>query len=74
VRHIEQIAPDETPQLAQTVASHDVQSCIRALKAATDLYIYLRGANKSQLYHRADAQKRALRYLSIISEKFAQQA
>lgn len=71
VRHIEQLAPDETPQLAQTVALHDRRSCIRALKAATDLYIYLRGANKSPLYHRAEAQKRALRYLSQISEKFA---
>jgi predicted nucleotidyltransferase len=71
VRHIEKIAPEETVQLAQTIASHDRQHCIRALKAATDLYIYLRGANKSPLYHRADAQKRALRYLSQISDKFA---
>jgi hypothetical protein len=72
VRHIEQMAPEETPMLAQTIASHDRRSCIRALKSATDLYIYLRGANKSQLYHRAEAQKRALKYLSVISDKFAE--
>ncbi|MDR2665336.1 MAG: aminoglycoside 6-adenylyltransferase [Oscillospiraceae bacterium] len=72
VRHIEQLAPEETPMLEQTIALHDRKSCIRALKAATDLYIYLRGANKSPAYHREGAQKRALQYLSHISDKFSQ--
>jgi hypothetical protein len=67
VRHIEQLAPEETPMLAQTIASHDKLSCLKALKAATDLYIYLRGSNKSPMYHREGAQRRALAYLNHIS-------
>ncbi|MDR3278265.1 MAG: oxalate:formate antiporter [Oscillospiraceae bacterium] len=70
VRNIERDSPEDAPRLAATVAQYDAKSCVRALKAAADLYISLRGVNKSRLYLRDEAEKRALRYLSYISEKF----
>ena len=70
VRHIEEYAPDDIYMLLQTVAEHDRKSCMRALKAAADLYIYLRGVNKARLFLREEAEKRALQYLDNISQKY----
>jgi hypothetical protein len=69
VRNIERDSPEDVPRLAATIAQYDPKSCIRALKAAADLYISLRGVNKSHLYLRGEAEKRALWYLNYISEK-----
>ena len=67
VRNIETVADAELPRLALTLAEHNAESCLRALKAATDLYIYLRGNNKSNLISREDAQRAALKYLSTVA-------
>ena len=69
VRNIEAAAPDELPRLVATLAEHDAKSCLKALKSATDLYIYLRGYNMSKLLSREDAQVKALQYLSTISDQ-----
>ena len=69
VRNVEIAAPDELPRLVATLAEHDAKSCLRALKSATDLYIYLRGYNKATLLNRVEAQQRALQYLDQISDK-----
>ena len=69
VREVELAAPDELPRLIATLAEHSDKSCLRALKSATDLYIYLRGYNKAKLLNREEAQRRALQYLDLISDK-----
>ncbi|MDR0861288.1 MAG: aminoglycoside 6-adenylyltransferase [Oscillospiraceae bacterium] len=71
VRNIERDSPNDVPRLIATLAEYDRRDCIRALKAATDLYIALRGINKSHMYLREKAESRALRYLNYISEKFS---
>jgi hypothetical protein len=70
VRNIERDSPQDVPALAATLAEYNRKDCIRALKAASDLYISLRGINKSHLYLREKAEIRALQYLAYISEKF----
>jgi hypothetical protein len=70
VRNIERDSPGDVSRLAATLATYDRRDCIRALKAATDLYIALRGVNKSHMYLREKAESRALRYLNYISEMF----
>ena len=69
VRNVELAGPDELPKLIATLAEHDAKSCLRALKSATDLYIFLRGSNKATLLNREEAQRRALQYLDSISDK-----
>jgi predicted nucleotidyltransferase len=69
VRNVEIAAPEELPRLVSTLADHNAKSCMQALKSAADLYIYLRGLNKAILLNREEAQKRALSYLDLISEK-----
>ena len=69
VRGVELAAPVELPRLISTLAEHNAISCLRALKSATDLYIYLRGYNKAKLLNREEAQRRALQYLDSISDK-----
>ncbi|MCL2409504.1 MAG: nucleotidyltransferase domain-containing protein [Oscillospiraceae bacterium] len=69
VRHLEAAAPIELPRLIATLTGHDQESCIKALKAAADLYIYLRGYNKARLANREEAQRAALKYLNTISDK-----
>jgi len=68
VRNIETSAPTELPRLVATLAEHNAKSCLRALKAAADLYIYLRGYNISRLLSREEAQRRALQYLNATSD------
>ena len=69
VRNVEAAGPDELQRLIATLAEHDARSCLRGLKSATDLYIFLRGSNKAKLTNREEAQWRALQYLDSISEK-----
>jgi hypothetical protein len=71
VRNIERDSPEDVARLAATLAGYDRQDCIRALKRAADLYISLRGVNKSHLYLRERAENRALWYLNYIAEKFS---
>jgi hypothetical protein len=68
VRNVETSAPVELPRLIDTLAGHDQASCLKALKSAADLYIYLRGYNKASA-NREEAQRAALKYLSTISDK-----
>ena len=69
VREIERNCPAEMPRLVNTLATHDRKGCLRALKAATDLYIYLRGFNVSSVQRSEAAEKKALQYLNYISGK-----
>ncbi|MDR0917148.1 MAG: oxalate:formate antiporter [Oscillospiraceae bacterium] len=67
VRHIERNAPNEVARLADTIARYDRADCVRALKAAANLYIALRSSSRVGLVVREDAEKRALQYLNRMS-------
>lgn len=69
VRHIERDSPHDARMLIETVAAYDAKSAVRALKAATDIYISLRGVNKAGLFLREDAERAALQYLKRISDR-----
>ena len=69
VRHIERDCPADASALRETLADFDQQSCLRALKAAANLYISLRGINKASIYTRDRAESRALQYLNALSAK-----
>ncbi|MDR3209904.1 MAG: oxalate:formate antiporter [Oscillospiraceae bacterium] len=69
VRYIERDCPEEVGRLAETLAVYDAASCVRALKAAANLYIALRGVNKASLFLRDKAEVRALGYLHAIAEQ-----
>ncbi|MDR0905919.1 MAG: oxalate:formate antiporter [Oscillospiraceae bacterium] len=69
VRHIERDCPEDAQLLTQTLAEYDKTSCLRALKAAANIYISLRGVNKASLFTRDKAESRALRYLNSIGGK-----
>ena len=69
VRNVEVVAPAELPRLVATLAEHNQESCLRALKEAANFYIYLRGYNKAKLVNRAQAERGALKYLNTISDK-----
>ena len=68
LRNVEVAAPQELPRLIMTLTDYNAENCIKALKSAVDLYIYLRGYNKAKLVDREKAQRAALKYLSMISE------
>jgi len=68
VRHIED-CPTDAKSLTETIAEYDRASCLRALKAAANLYISLRGVNKAGLFTRDLAESRALRYLNSLEAK-----
>lgn len=68
VRRIEQSAPDDMPALLETIAVHDVQSCINALRALIRLYIELRESYLgAKIEPRLRAQEKAIEYLSLKS-------
>ena len=69
VRNLERDCPDDARALTETLAEYDQRSCLRALKAAANLYISLRGINKASLFTRDLAESRALRYLNSIEAK-----
>jgi Nucleotidyltransferase domain. len=67
VRRIETDAPDDMPNLLETVAVHDTKSCLNALKVEAQLYIQLREPYLDEtLILRHEAEKRALEYLEKI--------
>lgn len=68
VRHIERDSPNDARMLIETIASYDAKSCVRALKASADIYISLRGINKSGMTARESAERAALQYLKTISD------
>ena len=69
VRNIERDCPNDARALTETLAEYDQRSCLRALKAAANLYISLRGVNKASLFTRDMAESRALGYLNSIEAK-----
>lgn len=74
-RKIETDAPDDLTALLETVAVHDVQSCVKALKATAKLYIQLREPYlNGTLIVRKSAEQRALAYLDSISEACARKS
>ncbi|MGC4941837.1 aminoglycoside 6-adenylyltransferase [Kribbella sp. DT2] len=60
VRRIEQLAPEMVPALARTVAMPDRADCLRALRAAVELYVEVRGDDVVQ---QTEAEKAVLGYL-----------
>ena len=71
VRKIETDAINDLPALLQTVAVHDIQSCITALSATAELYLDLREPYlKENLIVRQEAEKKALEYLNSIAVRF----
>ncbi|MDR3310769.1 MAG: oxalate:formate antiporter [Oscillospiraceae bacterium] len=69
VRYIERDAPEESLRLAETLASYGKPDCVRALKAAVNLYISLRGMRVEGIALRDKAESRALAYLKYIAER-----
>ncbi|MEN6349721.1 MAG: nucleotidyltransferase domain-containing protein [Syntrophomonas sp.] len=68
VRNIENDAPEYLPLLLDTVAGHDVKSCVKALRTIIDLYKDLRqfhGTDTITLRHQAE--RRALEYFNSIN-------
>lgn len=71
VRKIETDAPMELPVLLETVAVHDVQSCVKALRTMVSLYIDLREPYLNEtLILRQSAEKKALEYMDSIAARF----
>lgn len=71
VRKIETDAPNDLPALLETVTVHDIQSCIKALRAMAELYISLRESylGGNLIVHQT-AEFKTLEYLEIISKRF----
>lgn len=68
VRKIEQDAPDDMPALLETVAIHDGQSCIKALRKMIELYLDLRSSYiTKKLKFRYEAERRALEHFESIA-------
>jgi hypothetical protein len=68
VRRLEQIAPDLVPALAATVGDHSATGCLKALRAAVDLYHGLRGESP-ELVRRTGAEAAVLTYLAEIETR-----
>jgi len=70
VRNIETDAPDDLPLLLDTIAIHDVKSCIRALHTIINLYKDLRQVHgtESLIFHH-QAEERVLEYFNSIAER-----
>ncbi len=66
VRRIEVLAPEAAESLAATVATRDAVDGIRALRAAIDFYVSLRGDDLA-VVRRTDAERVARRYLDEIA-------
>ncbi|WP_344168057.1 aminoglycoside 6-adenylyltransferase [Kribbella lupini] len=60
VRRVEQLAPSLVPALARTVALPDRADCLRALRAAVELYLEVRD---SGVIRRNEARKAVVAYL-----------
>ena len=65
VRKIETSAPDFASALRRTVATYDVRECIRATRAAVELYRELRTADVGVVRGEA-AERAAMQYLSDV--------
>ena len=73
VRKLERVAPELVVDLRRTVATHDRNSCLRALQATAELYVRLRaqltgGGSSAALVRRVDAERVALAYLTELQE------
>lgn len=69
VRNIETSSPEYLPALLNTVAAHDAESCVWALRAAVGLYLRLRESYLGSLTVRRAAQGKALEYLDEITAR-----
>lgn len=67
-RFIERDAPEYLPQLVDTVAAYNSNSCLESLKAAIDIYKNLRKPYEEKILRRLNAEKRALEYLDDIAK------
>lgn len=61
IRRIEQIAPSVTGALEATLASHNADACLAALRASIELYRQLR---PSEVQYRLDAERAVIEYLT----------
>ncbi len=70
VRKIEFDAPEDIPQLLETIPIYSAQSCIEALQVIIELYIELREVHATDaLIQRTEAEKYSKDYLNEILEK-----
>lgn len=70
VRRVETLPADEVAALRETLADHDVMSCLRAIRATATLYRRLRDLRAPpSLARRAGAEREALAYLEAIAER-----
>lgn len=65
VRKLEQYAPDEIPELEETVPSHNFESCYKALQASVRIYQRLR-QNITMLVVREEAEQVSINYLDRV--------
>jgi len=70
VRRLERIAPDLVLALAATIGDHTAPGCLRAMRAAIDLYQRLRG-EFPDLVQRTGAETATLAYLAEIETRLA---
>jgi predicted nucleotidyltransferase len=70
VRRVELLPPEVVAQLRETLADHEAVSCVRAIRAAVNLYQGLRELRApSSLARRLDAERAALAYLAEIETR-----
>ncbi len=68
VRHLERLASRRATQLQETVARYDPRDCVRALRAAIEMYRELReGGGATHFRLRAEAEKAAETYLDSVA-------
>jgi hypothetical protein len=72
VRRLEQIAPELVPALAATIGDHSAPGCVRALRAAADLYQWLRDESP-EVERRTGAESATLAYLAEIEARLARE-
>lgn len=63
VRRLETLAPELVPQLRETVAAADADDCLRALRAAVDVYRKVRDDSGVQVVRRTAAEDAAVDFI-----------
>lgn len=63
VRRLETLAPELVPQLRETVATADADDCLRALRAAVDVYRKVRDDSGVQVVRRTAAEEAVVGFL-----------
>lgn len=70
-RRLEQYAAEAIPELKETVATHDVESCYLAMQSSIRLYRRLR-LNFAHVEHRKEAERASTAYLDTVYRSLIQ--